>query len=67
MNSQEFYLWLQGYLEALETEGIESCKIERILKKMEDVNQNNKSQEKIVYGPNINPPAYAKPLSRNPQ
>ena len=28
MNSHEFYLWLKGYLEALETEGIEQCKIE---------------------------------------
>ena len=29
MNSTEFTLWLKGYLEALETEGIESCKNER--------------------------------------
>ena len=34
MNSQEFYLWLNGYLEALESEGIASCKIENIRKKM---------------------------------
>ena len=27
MTSNEFTLWLKGYLEALETEGIESCKI----------------------------------------
>ena len=26
MNSQEFYLWLNGYLEALESEGITECK-----------------------------------------
>ena len=30
MNSQEFYLWLNGYLEALETEGIEKIKIKNI-------------------------------------
>ena len=35
MNSQEFFLWLNGYLEALETEGIAECKIENIRKKME--------------------------------
>ena len=29
MNSQEFYLWLNGYLEALESEGIEKIKIKK--------------------------------------
>ena len=33
MNSTEFYLWLDGYLEALESEGIKTCKIESIRKK----------------------------------
>ena len=33
MNSTEFYLWLNGYLEALESEGITTCKIENIRKK----------------------------------
>ena len=37
MTANEFYLWLKGYLEALETEGIETCKIERILLKMDEV------------------------------
>ena len=27
MDSREFYMWLNGYLEALESEGIEICKI----------------------------------------
>ena len=30
MNTTEFYLWLNGYLEALESEGIETCKISNI-------------------------------------
>ena len=34
MNSSEFYLWLNGYLEALESEGIEICKIKNIREKM---------------------------------
>ena len=34
MNSHEFFLWLNGYLEALESEGITECKIENIRKKM---------------------------------
>ena len=33
MNSQEFFLWLNGYLEALESEGIKECKNESIRKK----------------------------------
>ena len=53
MNSQEFYLWLNGYLEALESEGITSCKIENIRKKMETV-KNKSNQERIVVGPNVN-------------
>ena len=52
MNSQEFYLWLNGYLEALESEGIKECKIENIRTKMETV-KNKPNQERIVYGPNV--------------
>ena len=52
MNSTEFTLWLKGYLEALETEGIESCKIERILLKMKEIN-NGRNQERVVFGPNV--------------
>ena len=52
MNSQEFYLWLNGYLEALESEGITSCKIENIRKKMEEVNT-RPQQERVIYGPNV--------------
>ena len=50
MNSQEFYLWLNGYLEALESEGIEVCKIKNVREKMSSV---KKSQERVVFGPNV--------------
>ena len=53
MNSQEFYLWLNGYLEALESEGITNCKIENIRKKMSEV-KNRNQQERVVFGPNVN-------------
>ena len=59
MTSTEFTLWLKGYLEALETEGIESCKIERILLKMNDI-KNHSNQERVVFGPNVNQQGYAK-------
>ena len=52
MNSAEFYLWLNGYLEALESEGITECKIKNIRSKMEEV-QNRPNQERVVYGPNV--------------
>jgi hypothetical protein len=55
MNSQEFYLWLNGYLEALESEGITECKIENIRKKMELVNT-RPNQERVIYGPNVKQP-----------
>ena len=55
MNSQEFYLWLNGYLEALESEGIETCKIKNIREKMTDVKSRNQ-QERVVFGPNVNTP-----------
>ena len=53
MNSQEFYLWLNGYLEALESEGIETCKIKNIREKMSEVKTRGQ-QERIVFGPNVN-------------
>jgi len=55
MNSQEFYLWLNGYLEALESEGIDVCKIKNIREKMEQVKR-SPNQERIVFGPNVNQP-----------
>ena len=58
MNSQEFYLWLNGYLEALESEGIENCKIKNIREKMATIKTNQ--QERVVFGPNVNQPGYAK-------
>ena len=61
MNSQEFYLWLNGYLEALESEGIKICKIKNVRDKMLQVKNNY--QERVVYAPNANlqPDRYAKP------
>ena len=55
MNSQEFYLWLNGYLEALESEGITECKIENIRKKMEEVKTRSQG-ERVVFGPNVKQP-----------
>ena len=37
MTSNEFTLWLHGYLEALETEGIEKIKIKNIREKMSEI------------------------------
>ena len=53
MNSHEFFLWLNGYLEALESEGITECKIENIRSKMGEIKILN--QERVVYGPNVTP------------
>ena len=58
MNSHEFYLWLNGYLEALESEGIENCKIKNIREKMSEVKSRNQ-QERIVFGPNVKQQSYA--------
>ena len=55
MTPVEFYLWLNGYLEALETEGIETCKIKNIREKMTEV-KNRPNQERVVFGPNVNQP-----------
>ena len=59
MNSSEFYLWLNGYLEALESEGIDVCKIKNIREKMGEIKKN---QERVIFGPNVNQPqqGYAK-------
>ena len=53
MNSQEFYLWLNGYLEALESEGIEVCKISSIRGKMSEIKNRPPQQERVVFGPNV--------------
>jgi hypothetical protein len=55
MTPVEFTLWLNGYLEALETEGIESIKIKTIREKMTEV-KNRLNQERVVFGPNVNQP-----------
>ena len=53
MNSQEFYLWLNGYLEALESEGIDVCKISSIRGKMSEIKNRPPQQERVVFGPNV--------------
>ena len=50
MNPTEFYTWLSGYLTALESEGIETCKIKNIREQMSTI---KRGQERIVFGPNI--------------
>jgi len=55
MNSTEFFLWLNGYLEALESEGIEICKVKNIREKMGEV-KNRSNQERVVFGPNVKQP-----------
>ena len=55
MTSNEFTLWLHGYLEALETEGIEKIKIKNIREKMSEI-KNNPNQERVIFGPNVKQP-----------
>ena len=55
MNTTEFYLWLNGYLEALESEGIEKVNIKNIREKMGEIKFRSQ-QERIVFGPNVNTP-----------
>ena len=55
MTTNEFVLWLHGYLEALETEGIEKIKVTTIRDKMSDLS-NRSNQERVVFGPNVNSP-----------
>jgi len=66
MNSQEFYLWLNGYLEALESEGITECKIKSIREKMATIK--GSYQERVVFGPNVTNPqqSYANPQTPTP-
>ena len=56
MNSHEFYLWLNGYLEALESEGIENCKIKNIREKISEIK--NRTSERVVFGPNVKQQGY---------
>ena len=65
MNSTEFYLWLNGYLEALESEGIDVCKIKNIREKMEAVKRPS-NQERVVFGPNVNQPQQSSYAPNNP-
>ena len=66
MNSQEFYLWLNGYLEALESEDIETCKIKNIRVKMSEVKTRGQ-QERVVFGPNVNQQkSYVNPDTNRP-
>ena len=65
MNSTEFYLWLNGYLEALESEGIEVCKIKNIREKMETITRPS-NQERVVFGPNVNQPQQSSYAPNNP-
>ena len=62
MNPTEFYLWLNGYLEALESEGIETCKIKNIREKLNEV-KSRANQERVIFGPNVKQPQqnYATP------
>jgi hypothetical protein len=53
MTPTEFTLWLNGYLEALESEGIETCKIKNIREKMNEIKTRGQ-QERVVFGPNVN-------------
>ena len=68
MNSSEFYLWLNGYLEALESEGIDVCKIKNIREKMEQVKRPS-NQERVIFGPNVKrdtPQGYVNPDTNRP-
>jgi hypothetical protein len=56
MTTTEFTLWLNGYLEALETEGIEQVKIKSIREKMKMI-KSSVNQERVIFSPNVNPPA----------
>ena len=65
MNSSEFYLWLNGYLEALESEGITECKIKNIREKMEQIKRSS-NQERVVFGPNVNQSPQSNYAPNNP-
>ena len=63
MNTTEFYLWLNGYLEALESEGITECKIKNIREKMSTI---KRGQERIIYGPSVPQPQIPNYGSKTP-
>jgi hypothetical protein len=68
MTSNEFVLWLHGYLEALETEGIEKIKVTTIREKMSEI-KNRSNQERIVFSPNVKQPqqqGYVNPNKNRP-
>ena len=68
MNSHEFTLWLHGYLEALESEGIDVCKLKNIREKMSEVKM-RPNQERVVFGPNVKQPqqqGYVNPDNNRP-
>ena len=68
MNSHEFTLWLHGYLEALESEGIDVCKIKNIREKISEVKM-RPNQERVVFGPNVKQPqqqGYVNPDNNRP-
>ena len=69
MTPQEFYLWLNGYLEALETEGIEQIQIKNIREKMKQIKSQQPNQERVVFGPNVKraeQQGYANPDNNRP-
>ena len=55
MTTTEFTLWLNGYLEALETEGIEQVKIKSIREKMKMI-KSQANQDRVIFSPNVNTP-----------
>ena len=68
MTAVEFTLWLNGYLEALEQEGIEKIKIKNIREKMSEI-KNSQNQERVVFGPNVKQPqqqGYVNPDTNRP-
>ena len=66
MTTVEFTLWLNGYLEALESEGIEQIKIKNIREKMKQIQSQQPNQERVVFSPNINqPPTYEQKMSQS--
>ena len=69
MTTTEFTLWLNGYLEALEQEGIEKIKIKNIRDKMTEIKSDQRNQERVVYGPNVKraeQQGYANPDNNRP-
>ena len=69
MTAVEFTLWLNGYLEALEQEGIEKIKIKNIRDKMTEIKSDQRNQERVVYGPNVKraeQQGYANPDNNRP-